>query len=476
MAQKSIIDIPLCVDLDQTLIRTDLIIDTMMLYLIKNPLNFIHIILWLLKGTAYLKNRLASSVKLDVKSLPYNNELLEFLKQEKARGRKLVLATAADMQIAQAIASHIGLFDEVLASDGKTNLKGTKKLELLREKYGENGFDYAGDAYVDLEIWEHANSAIAINPSERLLSRIKKHARISKVFDDKKNQALVFFKAFRVSQWVKNILIFIPIFTAHKINFFHLFSAATAFLSFSFAASGIYLINDLCDIQADRCNPQKKHRPLASGDLSVFRGIVSIPVLLLLSIALALLLPFDFLALIIVYIITAITYSLFLKRIIMVDVMVLAGFYSLRIVAGGKATGTSISFWLLAFSMFIFISLGAVKRFVELKANCNLKKDSIEGRGYHKVDMHMISIFGIVSGYCSSIVLALYINSSSVIPLYSNPMILWFIVPVVIYWISRVWLIAGRGLMPGDPIAFATRDPISYVTCLLVISLTLAAI
>ena len=463
-ATVPITEAPLAVDLDRTLIRTDLLWESVCALLKQNPLATLLIPFWLFKGKAALKHELAKRVRLDVASLPCNTPFLNFLREEHRRGRDLVLTTAADSSYAQKIADHLGIFSAVLASENGHNLKGRYKAKALEERFGAGGFAYAGNESVDLQVWQTAHSAVIVNPPKSLVRRSRKIVPISRVFQDRKDRLGVFLQALRVKQWVKNLLVFIPLFTAHELeNPYQLMQAAWAFLAFSLMASSVYVFNDLMDLESDRLHPEKKKRPFASGDLSLAAGLAMIPVLLAGSFLVSSLLPIGFLFFLGIYWLTNLAYSVFLKTFVLVDVFLLAFFYTLRVLAGGWATEIVISKWLLAFSVFIFISLAFAKRVSELYTVRELHNDSAKGRGYRANDFEHLITQGSISGYLAVLVFALYISSAEVKLLYGSPEVLWLLCPLLLYWISRLWLWVSRRNIFEDPILFVSTDRQSYL-------------
>lgn len=450
--------------------------ETFILLIKRNPLYVFMLPLWLLRGKAYLKKQIASRVEFDPSCLPYRTELIDHLREERAAGRRVVLTTASDEQIAQRIASHLKLFDEVQASDGKHNLSGKRKLALLTERYGERCFAYAGNASIDLHIWRYAATAIVVGDAD-LARRAGELTSVQRVFPPEPRSWKTFLKAIRLHQWLKNLLIFVPLLTAHKfVDGALLTQASLAFLSFGLCASSVYLLNDLLDLEADRHHLTKRRRPFAAGVLPIWLGVALIPAFLFFSAAIAWGLPGPFQLALLIYLLSTAAYSFFLKRLALIDVLALAGLYTLRIIAGGAAVGIAPTQWLLAFSMFLFLSLALVKRFSELyearESNCETAK----GRGYYASDLEQIASLGGASGYMSVLVLALYINSHDVAVLYSQPNLLWLVCAVLLYWISRVWLLAHRGEMHEDPIIFAIKDRVSYIALALTTAiLTLAA-
>lgn len=454
---------PLCVDLDGTLIKTDALLEGLCALLKQNVWLLFLLPLWLLRGRAHFKREVARRVSLDPRRLPYNEAFLDYLKEQRAQGRTLVLATASDALLAQRIAAHLGLFDEVIASDGKHNLKGRQKLRALEARFGAQGFDYAGNDRADLRIWPHARHALVVNARAPLMEAALRVAQVAQVFpDERRNRGRILLRAIRAHQWVKNVLVFIPLLTAHQLSASALGQAVLAFVAFSLCASSVYLLNDLADLDADRAHPTKRRRPLASGELPLPTAFALVPLLLLASVGVALWLPPMFLVVLACYFGLTVAYSLYLKQIALLDVLVLAILYTTRILAGSVAFGMAISPWLLAFSVFIFLSLAFVKRYSELRLLRSLAKTSAKGRGYFAGDLEQLGNLGAASGYISVLVLALYLNSEEVTTLYRWPELLWLALPPLLYWMSRVWLLAHRGQIDQDPVVFALHDRPSY--------------
>lgn len=459
----------LVVDLDGTLIKTDLLTETASRFLIDQPFRFFKLAVWLAEGKSALKSRLADSTSIDVASLPYNEELLTWLRAEKAQGRRIVLATASHRLLADQVAAHLDLFDEVLATDGTTNLKANAKRDALVDRYGERGFDYVGNDWPDISVWQTAAKAHVVSSSSRLIEKARSHGNLGVLMGDGKPPlAVALFKAMRPHQWMKNLLVFIPLLAAHQyMHAVSVIQALLAFVVFGLTASSVYLLNDLVDVDDDRHHARKRNRPLASGNLSLLHGWVAWPVLLLLAFTLAGPvggLPWRFTASMGIYFVLTVSYSLRLKQVPIVDVLALAMLYTLRIIAGAAAIAVPLSFWLLSFSMFVFLSLAFIKRYSELRAARDAGKVGIlRGRGYDPQDLELVSSLGGSAGYTAVLVLALYIQDSHTASLYATPTIIWLACPLLLFWISRAWLIAHRGHMHDDPIVFALKDRLSWV-------------
>ncbi|MCB1800126.1 MAG: UbiA family prenyltransferase [Gammaproteobacteria bacterium] len=467
---------PLCVDLDGTLIHSDLLVEALLGLLKQQPLTLFLLPFWLLGGKAHFKQQVATRVAPDTKRLPYNQTLLQYLEGEHAAGRRLVLATAANARHAARIAEHVGLFDQVIASDARTNLSGPGKAARLVAEFGERGFDYVGNSEADLAIWSHAHRAVVVNAPESLLARVRQRAEVAHVFTRTPGSLAALLRATRPHQWLKNLLVFIPLVLAHELRDPILLSQALlAFFAFGFCASAVYLLNDLLDLPADRRHPIKRRRPFAAGLLPPQLGLALAPLLLGIAVLLGSVLPPAFLGTLGIYLVLTLAYSVRLKATRLLDVMTLAALYTLRVIAGAAATGIEPSFWLLAFSVFFFISLALVKRYAELKAAEQANIEQPAGRSYLLVDLETLAQAGIASGFSAAMVLALYINNPVVTSLYQHPKLLWLICPVLLYWISFVWLLARRGEMNQDPVLFAIEDRHSHWSFAIIAAIIWAA-
>ncbi len=453
--------IPLCVDLDGTLTPVDTLHESLLALAKQSPRALLSLPGWIARGKVELKRQVAARATIDAATLPYRDDLIEWLRAERASGRKLVLATASNRATAEAIAQHLGLFDEVIATDDRANLSGEGKRSALVERYGEKGFDYIGNDAVDLHVWKSARQAVVVG-TRSLAERARRVADAGPVFAPAPASLQVWVKAVRLYQWVKNLLVFVPVLLAHGFTQpLVMLNAALAFLAFGLCASSVYLVNDLFDLAADRRHKRKRFRPFASGALSAKHGVLVAALLLSSAIVIAALVNWRFCAVLAAYYVVTWAYSLSLKRKALVDVMTLAGLYTIRIIAGAAATSIPLSFWLLAFSVFLFLSLGIVKRYTEL--DDAEPSGKVAGRGYSAADLQLLQSLGTSSGYCAIVVMALYVNSPDSQALYQHSKGLWLICPLMLFWISRIWLLATRGQMHDDPIIFALRDRISLV-------------
>jgi 4-hydroxybenzoate polyprenyltransferase/phosphoserine phosphatase len=450
---------PLCVDLDGTLIRSDVLLESFLLLIKRNPLYLFLVPFWLLRGKAVLKSEIAARVTLNPAALPYDREFLHWLQAERAAGRSLWLCTAANQTLADSVAAHLGLFDGVLASDRAVNLAGAAKAKQLLERFGERGFDYCGNERRDLEIWEHARGAIVVNGGTNLERKAARTSRVVKQFSTRAPLLRALIRALRPHQWAKNALILVPLFAAHRANEPEaLVAGVLGFIAFCLCASSVYLLNDLLDLEADRAHARKSRRPFASGDLSLLLGLALAPCLLAVAVVIAAFLPPKFWLVLASYYGLTCAYSFVLKGFVLVDALTLAGLYTLRIIAGSAAVAVPLSFWLLLFSVFLFLSLAFVKRFAELEALRRQNRLRAAGRGYHVEDLSLLQSLGTAAGYLSVLVLALYINSPDIQALYGRPKVIWILCVLMLYWVSRVWMMAQRGRMHDDPVVFALKD------------------
>ena len=462
--------VPLCVDLDGTLVKSDTLVDSVLVIARQRPGLLVKIPGWIGQGKASFKQHVTSSVELDVEHLPYNQPLLEWLLQEHATGRAIYLATAADRHLAERVAAHLGIFAGVLASDGATNLAGGNKLAAFRAQFGDT-FCYIGNASPDTELLKACESPMVANPTKALTGALRR-ANVTPVrtFDDRTPVVKSWLKAVRLHQWAKNTLIFVPLLLAHAWNAAAIAAATLAFLSFGLCASATYIINDLLDIEADRKHPRKRRRPFASGDISAFSGVAAVGLMMIASVVLALYVPhlfaavpggyplekpYRFLEWLALYTATTLAYSFYLKRKLLLDVFVLSGLYTIRILAGSAATGVPVSTWLAGFSVFFFLSLAFVKRFSELEGLRERGGSSTNGRGYWVGDLEQLRSLGTGAAYAAVVVMTLYISNPETTRLYEHTTRLWLVVPVLLLWLSQVWMLASRGEMHDDPVVWA---------------------
>jgi 4-hydroxybenzoate polyprenyltransferase len=449
--------IPVAVDLDGTLIAADLLFEGLFLLLRKNPLYLLIVPVWLLSGPARLKHEIAKRIEIDPVGLPYRPEVIARLKEERAAGRRVVLATGTPKKFAEAIAAHLGLFDQVIAADRPPNLTSKNKCAALVAQFGDGGFDYMGNSRADLCLFDAARQAIVVAP-DRHAARWQA-SRGGELLATPKATAKTVLKMLRAHQWLKNALIAVPMVLSHEyFNPGMLLACLLAFVSFSAAASAIYIVNDFFDLALDRRHPTKSKRPFASGLLSMSFGFASVAVLLAVSVTAALFLPLPFSGVLAGYLLATTAYSLSIKRMLLLDVLMLAGLYTMRILAGAAATGIEVSFWLLAFSIFFFLSLALVKRFVELRSTVLSVGERLAGRGYRAEDQDIVAQAGMASAFSAALVLALYIDSDAVREQYNHPYMVWPLAPIVLYLTMRVWILARRDEVHEDPVVFIIRD------------------
>ncbi len=459
---------PIVIDLDGTLIKTDLLYESFILLLKKNFFYIFLCFFWLLKGVANLKHQIASRVEINIDALPYNNHLISFIESQK---HEIYLATAANEKFAEQIYSKFSFIKSYFASDETVNLMSKTKAKLLIEKFGEQGFEYFGDSGMDVEVWKHASRANLVDCSGALADKVKRLLGESKVnvFSVRKFNFKSYIKQIRVHQWVKNLLVFFPIIAAHQIDNIDLVTKAMiAFVAFSLCASSVYMLNDLLDLEDDRLHKSKSSRPLAAGLVSIKSILLLIPIFLFAAFAFALSISMAFTAVLLLYYFLTVFYSFFLKRVVILDCILLASLYAIRTIAGGVAASVDLSFWFIAFSIFVFLSLAFLKRYAELVNSPYEDKES-SARGYIKSDAELIAGLGIASSFISVLILVLYINSYQAQNLYHYPYLLSIICLLCLYWFSRAWLLTHRAKMHDDPVLFAIKDPVSIVIFLLVL-------
>jgi 4-hydroxybenzoate polyprenyltransferase/phosphoserine phosphatase len=469
-------DRPLVVDLDGTLIRSDLLVESFFLLLSTAPLHALQTLAALRGGRGAFKARVAGAVTLDLDALPFNEEMIAWLWAEKVRGRKLYLASAAHEIYVQAVAAKLALFDGIFASTDATNLKGSAKARALCAAFGRGGFDYAGNSAADLDVWKDAGGVVVVNASPGLLRTTRRLYPGATTLAPRASGIGGYLEAMRPHQWLKNLLLLVPTLTAHQFGFGAALACTLAFVSFSLCASSVYLLNDLLDLRHDRKHATKRHRPFASGAVDTLHGALLFPAVLLLAIVIGLLLPAKFLLVLGAYYVLTLAYSIYLKREPILDVLTLAGLYGIRLLAGAAAIGVDLSQWLLTFSIFLFLCLALVKRSTELIDRLGKGWGDPSGRSYRLTDLSMLQTMATTSGYVAVLVFAFYISSPVVIALYTAPERLWAIPVLLLYWISRVLILTHRGEMHDDPVLFAARDRTSLICAVLMILAVAASI
>jgi 4-hydroxybenzoate polyprenyltransferase len=469
---------PLCIDCDGTLIRTDLLHESLIRIILRKPLILFSLIPWIFRGRAYLKSKLALLVHPEFSVLPFRDEVLNLARERKKMGGKVILATASHGILARKLADQCAIFDEVLASDEGTNLKGEAKRSLLVQRFGERGFDYAGDSCSDFVVWSSSHTAIVVGdePFANKVGRI--HERVIHL-NVRAPSARSWFKLLRLHQWAKNLIIFVPLATSQRIfEIPTLLQALTAFFSFSFLASATYIFNDLCDLDNDRAHATKRSRPLADGTIGLPEAAFAAILLGLFSIGTGVALGLGFVLVLAAYFCASILYSSIFKKSALIDVIVLAGLYIWRLVAGGVATGIVLSNWLMSFALFIFTSLALAKRYVEISDSPGQGSEKYSvavGRGYRAGDSHLVFALGVSSALVSVLVVLLYVSSPDVVVLYKNPQVLFLLAPPVLFWISRIWLLASRGGLNEDPVLFAVKDKCSYAVAAFMLGVVIVA-
>jgi 4-hydroxybenzoate polyprenyltransferase len=467
-----------CTDLDGTLLRTDSLWESLLLLIKARPASCLLIPIWLFRGKASFKAEIARRISPNPATLPYRDDVLDFLRKQKESGREIILATGSNRRIAESISDYLALFSAVLASDEKVNLVGQSKLLALREFLGDKEFDYIGNGAADLAVWRAARKSLVVTSSRHLLKKVQQVNTVDRVFPSTRDYIRIMPAALRIHHWTKNLLLFVPLLLAHKIFDAHrLLLTILVFFSFSFLASGGYVINDCFDLEADRIHAVKRYRPIAYGSFPIWLALAVASALVVGSLAVAWSVFDAECALVLtLYFVCSILYTHFLKHIPVLDVLILAGLYTLRVLAGGVSAHVPLSPWFLGFSMFFFLSLAFAKRFSEMFANVPEKELLRNRRGYRASDCNLFRSVGPTSGYISALIFALYISGSEVTALYRHPQYLWLIGPILLYWITRVWLLAERGEMHSDPVVFAIRDKTSYVLGILVVVILCASL
>ena len=466
--------IPLCVDLDGTLLRSDMLLESLLAMIKERPTSALQVPLWIVKGKAYLKSQVASRVDFTSCHLPFNEDVMQYVREQRTT-RQTVLVTGTHQSLADAVGNQLDIFDEVIGSSSEVNLTSHRKRELLQSRFGVKGFDYIGNDDDDLDVWPAARQAMVVSTPSGPITRYTQ--KFDRVFKVRASSVSDYLSLLRVHQWSKNAVIAVPYFLDHRFNDAAAFLAVLlAFIAMSLLASATYIFNDMLDLQADRQNATKCKRALASGAVPIVRGVQTIALLVFLLLLITLLLPPAFNTVLLVYLITTLTYSLWLKKKAMLDVITIAALHTLRVVAGILVIQADWSFWLLGFSMFFFFSLASAKRVAELINLQQTGRQSTIGRDYQIADIPVMLASGVSTGFISIMIVALYINSEKVQTMYTNPMILWLLCPVLMYWIGRIWIFTARGQMHEDPIVFAMKDRGSVFAALVLGTILITAL
>jgi 4-hydroxybenzoate polyprenyltransferase/phosphoserine phosphatase len=462
--------IPLCVDLDGTLIKTDLLLESVLALVKQRPWAIFLMLWWCLRGRSFLKRQVAANVTLPLEMLPYRRDVLDFLHGERQSGRQILLVTAADQVIAEKVSSHLGLFDAVYGSDGVVNLKGQAKAGFLAGMLGKGNFDYVGDSSADLPVWSIARGAYVAG-NENLRAKACRRVPVLRFFPSDTVSPITWLRSIRLLHWTKNLLVLLPVLLAHSAHWAAWRDSLAGFFLFGGCASGLYILNDLLDLHSDRLHPSKSKRPFAAGEFSLRAGIVQSTLLTGSALLAAVFVDPRFAATLFGYAVLTVAYSWKLKKIPLLDVFVLSSFYTVRIWSGGIISGTPVSDWLMAFSLFFFLSLAMAKRHSELQRTGKLVENGNSGRGYVAEDTEMLAMLGIASSFAAVVILCLYARSPEVRVLYGSSAQLLWLCPVVLYWLSRVWLLSGRGELDHDPVLFAVRDRTSWALAAVAVSI-----
>jgi 4-hydroxybenzoate polyprenyltransferase/phosphoserine phosphatase len=468
-------NVPLVVDLDGTLTPTDTLLESLVRLLKQSPVSLLRMPLWLMRGRAGFKDAVSKRVTIDAKNIPYCAPLVEYLHEEKSRGRQIVLATAAHYTTAAEVSRHLGIFDKVIATHAENNLKGRAKLKAIQANVGE-AFVYAGDCKADLPIWKQARAAILVGVAQRTAAQVRREVPIEREYPKQGSGLAVWMRALRVHQWIKNLLLFVPLLTTFAFTDIHkLGIMVLAFLAFSFAASATYIVNDLWDLESDRAHPRKRLRPFACGALSILHGLFVAGISLVLSLFLASTVSPGFFWMLVTYLLLTSFYSWVIKEYVLMDVLMLSLLYTIRILAGSVAIGVATSSWLLAFSAFLFLSLALVKRCAELVSLKEAGAGATRGRDYRVSDLVVLWPLGVGAALCAVVVFGLFISAPETQARYATPQMLWLVAIGLVYWMARLWVKTSRGEMHDDPVVYAIKDRGSRLAVIAMIGAAMAA-
>ena len=458
---------PLVLDVDGTFLKTDMLWECFWAGLGRAPLATLRACVAHLGQRATLKTRLAEIADIRTDLLPVNSEVAELALNSRMAGREVILASGSDESLVTRLAADYGLSDRVFASDGRTNLTGRAKAAALTAALGEGGFDYAGNSATDMPVWEKADNALVVGhvaSARTLAARGRNVVELSGGFSPR---ALL--RALRPHQWVKNILLILPMIAAHRFDMATLVPILWGIAAFSAAASSIYIVNDLMDLEADRLHPTKRARPFASGAVPIPVGMAVFAALALLALGIALSLNMSFFAVVVLYMVTSLAYSLKLKRMRWVDVATLAALYTIRVVAGAAAAQVFVSIYMLIFIFPVFITLGCVKRLTELTLATTDAR--LPGRGYGRTDRGDLLNVAVLGTVGALVIFLLYSISDQGRLLYPTTWILWTAILPMALWLIRMILLGWFGKQDYDPIVFAMRDKFGIGILMMTLSL-----
>jgi len=468
--------VPLVVDVDGTLIRSDLLHEAVLQFVARHPFQMWKLLPWVVSGKPRIKGALAERIDTVCPTAPLRDEVVELIRAAEAEGRPVYLASASDRRYVDAIAERIGGIAGVFATENGVNLSGAAKARKLDETLGKSGYDYIGNGSADFPVWQSARQVLVVSRSGRFASAVRKSFPHAEVVAEHRTGMKDYVRAMRMHQWAKNLLLFLPMIAGHMLDLQSIVSSILGFVCFCLAASSAYIINDLLDLPGDRAHARKRNRPFASGAIPVAYGPPFALVLLGGAFAASLALPIWFTLVLALYVGATLTYSLYLKRKVMIDVIVLAGLYTLRVLGGVAAVGVVSSPWLLMFSLFLFLSLAIVKRCSELVAQRVAGVEETIGRGYRVEDLSVMLGLGAAAGQGAVLVVALYIFSPQVQLLYERPELLWLVCPLLLYWTGRTLLLANRDGIHDDPVVWALTDRTSWIVAALSALVIAAAI
>jgi 4-hydroxybenzoate polyprenyltransferase len=466
----------LYVDLDGTFIKSDMLLESCLAAIKEKPYLIFMLLVWLTKGRSYLKAKLAEHSSFNVTTIPLNRQTSAFITDQKGKGRRIILATASNEDIAQKFVDAYPIFDGFLASTPIHNLKGACKLEEILKVSAD--FSYMGNSSEDFVLFEKAQESYLVNPTKAAVKLNNGDFVIKKVldYDPSLPKFKVWFKQLRIHQWIKNVLIFVPILISNQFTDLALLtSTIIGFICFGMLASSTYILNDLVDLESDREHPRKCKRPLACCELSILDGTYVASILFVVAMLGALAISIDFFLVLLMYLVLTVSYSLKLKRYFAMDVIALASLYTIRIFAGAAILGVTVSFWLLSFSMFIFLSLALVKRCAELVALQSTEKENVSGRDYNVGDLTVFTSFGVTASMLAILMYCFYMNSDILSNQYQEPELLWLSLPAFGYWLMRMWVKTIRGEMHDDPIVYSLRDKGSLVSISIMLAVTILA-
>lgn len=471
----------LCVDLDGTFIKTDMLYETFFYTFFRNPFIIILSFIWLLSGgKVKLKEQLANRYFFTAKNIPINESVREIVINKKRLGYKIFLVSASyNTIVSEFFKAYSDLFDGFYATED-FNLSSKRKALFLNGKFGKGNYEYIGNSKDDIAVWNNCSYAYCVTQNTSIINEIEVNKKQLVSGKQKKSfieRIKIVIKQLRCHQWAKNALIAVPVLSCAQIlPIHHYLMIASGIFAFSLIASSVYIINDIIDLDNDRAHQTKCKRPIASCKLSLIQAVLLLTCTLSIGLVLSSIVSSKYLLLCLIYLVFNLLYSVKLKSVLILDCIILSIMYTYRILIGSVIADLSLSIWLLTFSFFIFLSLAFVKRYIELYKLSNTQNLKAKGRRYEVKDLQILQVMSVAAGFTATLILNLYFNDTDIKVHFKNIYLAYTCLPILVYWLCRIYIKASRGSVSDDPVYFALKDRISQFVAFLFCSFFWAGI